>query len=173
MKKIIILFFALLLIDGSAFGQKKFTKEEEAIMAALEKEVDRFWHGDLIAESEFWVKEDYFTTVGTSANSHGQARSYDTIYAATKSAQDVDWRPDVTDIKTEYTDVHIKIYGNVAWAVYYMRNSTIYKGEPWVGGISVRTTFLEKVDGKWKIALNHTSELNPCKNEEYKVKKQY
>jgi hypothetical protein len=140
------------------------------LLAVLKKEVHLFWHGDLIAESELWIKEDYFTAVGTGANGHFQARSYDTIYALIKSQQDVDWRPDVTDIKTEYTDVHIKIYDNVAWAVYYMRVSSIYKGEPWVGGISVRTTFLEKVDGKWKMALNFTSGINPCekKNIEFK-----
>ena len=183
MKKIIISFFALLLIAGcsppeldkSALVILPFdvAEEEEAIKAMLKKEVDLFWSGDLIAESEFWIKEDYLTVVNTGSNNHWQARSYDTIYAVTKSQQDVDWRPDVTDIEIEYTDVHIKIYGSVAWAVYYMRLSSIYKGEPYVGGMSVRTTFLEKVDGKWKIALNHTAGLNPCEKEEYQVQKQY
>jgi len=72
----------------------------------------------------------------------------------------------------EYIDFHIKIYGKVAWAVYYMHLTWKYKEEPY-DSKSVRTTFLEKVDDKWKIALNFTSGLNPCKEEEYNVQKQY
>ena len=57
MKKIIVSFFALLLIAGSAYcqGTIDVAKEEEAIKAMLKKEVDLFWERDFDAPSRSWM----------------------------------------------------------------------------------------------------------------------
>lgn len=173
MKKIIISFFALLLIAGSAFSQKKITKEEEAIKKAIKKEFALFWERDTDAESDFWVKEDYMTTFNTGENSHFHTQGWDSIYAQTKRGSEHENWQYVSNLKTELTDFHIKVFDKVAWAVYYGHNTWDYKGEPYDAGPWVRVNFLEKVGDNWKIALTATSSLNPCKKEEYKVQKQY
>ena len=173
MKKIIFSFFALLLIAGSAFSQKKIAKEEEAIKKAIKKEFALFWERNTDAESDFWVKEDYMTTFNTGENSHFHTQGWDSIYAQTKRGSEHENWQYVSNLKTEFTDFQIKVFDKVAWAVYYGHNTWDYKGEPYDDGSWVRVNFLEKVGDNWKIALTATSTLNPCKKEEYKVQKNY
>ena len=130
MKKIIISFFALLLIAGSAFSQKKISKEEEAIKEAIKKEFALFWERDTDAESELWVKEDYMTTVNTGENSHFLGHGWDSIYADIKKGSEHENWQYVSNLKTELTDFEIKVYDKVAWAVYYEQWTGEWKGEP-------------------------------------------
>jgi hypothetical protein len=167
MKKIIFSFLALSLIAGSAFSQKKIAKEEEAIKEALKKEISLWWKMDLDAESDFWLKEDYMTTVNTNGNNHGQNHGYDSIYAGIKRFFEnaEDQYQYVSNIELELKDFNIKVFDNVAWAVYYTHAGWEFKGEPYDRS-SVRVTFLEKVDGDWKMALNAITWLNPCEEED-------
>jgi hypothetical protein len=172
MKRIIVSFFALLLIAGSAFSQKKIAKEEEAIKETIKKEFALFWERNTDAESDFWVKEDYMTTVNTGENSHFHNHGWDSIYAQTKRGSEHENWQYLSNLKTELTDFQIKVFDKVAWAVYYGHNTWEFKGEPYDAKF-VRVNFLEKVGDNWKIALTATSTLNPCKKEEYQVQKQY
>lgn len=188
MKKNIFLFLALLLIiccnrpkeiktltvlPIENFTKKELEKEEEAIKDAIKKEFDLFWERNTDAESDFWVKEDYMTTVNTSQNSHTHRCGWDSIYANIKRASEHENWQYVSNAKREFTDFQIKVFDNVAWAVYYGHNTWDYKGEPVDGGSWVRVNFLEKVGDNWKIALTATSTINPCEKEEYRVQKQY
>ena len=165
MKQIIFSLFAVLLFAGSAYcqGTIDVAKEEEAIKAMLKKEVDLFWERDFDAESNFWVKEDYFTTVQNNGNFHLQGHGWDTIYTRIKRFSEGDNWQYVSNAKNEFKDFNIKVYDKVAWAVYYLDLTWEYKGEPYDRS-SVRVTFLEKVDGNWKMALNAKTILNPCKD---------
>ena len=128
------------------------------------KEVALFWERDYDAESNFWVKEDYFTTVRNNGNFHRQNHGWDTIYAINKRFSEGDNWQGVSNAKNEFRDFNIKVYDKVAWAVYYLDLTWEYKGEPFNQTTS-RVTFLEKVDGNWKMALNVKTILNPCKTD--------
>lgn len=188
MKKIIFLFLALILIIGcnrpkeiktltvlpiENFTKEELEKEEEAIKEAIKKEFDLFWERNTDAESDFWVKENYMTSLNIGENSLIHRCGWDSIYANIKRGSEHENWQYVSNLKTELTDFQIKIYDKVAWAVYYGHNTWDFKGEPYDDGSWVRVTFLEKVGNKWKIALNCTSGINPCEKEEYRVQKQY
>ncbi len=144
-------------------------KEEEAIKAVLKKEISHWWAMELDAESDFWVKEDYMTTVNNNGNNHSQNHGYDSIYADMKrfieQIEDQDQYQYVSNTKHEFKDFNIKVFVKVAWAVYYVYENWEFKGEPYDRS-SVRVTFLEKVDGDWKMALNAITWLNPCEEED-------
>ncbi|KPL14200.1 MAG: hypothetical protein AMS23_04600 [Bacteroides sp. SM1_62] len=167
MKKIIFPFFAVLLITGCTPPKEEIdvAKEEEAIKAMLKKEVALWWERDVDAESNFWVKEDYFTTVSNSGNFHSQGHGWDSIFASIKRISvDTNWQY-VSNARNEFKDFNIKVYDKVAWAVYYVDEAWEYKGEPYDRSF-VRVTFLEKVDDNWKMALNAMTILNPCEEED-------
>ena len=168
MKKIIFSIFAVLLFTGCTPPKEEIdvAKEEEAIKAVLKKEMSDWWHMDLDAESDCWVKEDYMTTVHNDCNNHSRSHGYDSIYAFGKRffEQYGDQFQYVSNAKQEFKDFNIKVFDKVAWAVYNLHTSWEYKGEPHEGS-DVRVTFLEKVDGDWKMALNANTSLDPCKDE--------
>ena len=168
MKKIIISFLAISLIACTAFSQEKISKEEEAIKAVLKKEISHWWAMELDSESDCWLNEDYMMTVNTAGNNHSQNHGYDSIYASMKrffkQVEDQGQYQYVSNMKQEFKDFNIKVFDKVAWAVYYVTENWEFKGEPYDRS-SVRVTFLEKVDGDWKMALNSMTWLNPCKDE--------
>jgi hypothetical protein len=169
MKTIIFSIFSVLLLTGCTppIEEIDVAKEEEAIKEVLKKEISHWWAMELEAESDCWVKEDYMTTVHNNGNKHSQNHGYDSIYASGKRFfENVEEQYQyVSNIKHELKDFNIKVFDKVAWAVYYTYENWEFKGEPYDRS-SVRVTFLEKVDGDWKMALNAITRLNPCEDED-------
>lgn len=166
MKKIILAFFAVLLITGCTPPKEEIdvAKEEEAIQALIEKELALFLDRDYISQSDLLVKEDYYMGVSTYGNFHNQTIGWDSVFVGLKKASERDW-PDVTNHNFECKDFHIKVYDKVAWAVFNTLETADFKGEP-VNQTQIRVTFLEKVDDDWKIALYSMTLLNPCKTDD-------
>jgi hypothetical protein len=65
------------------------------------------------------------------------------------------------DISGEARDFNIKIFGQVAWAVYY-QDWGIEMNHPPAVSTQSRVCILEKVDDNWKIALITMTSLDPC-----------
>ena len=126
MKKIIFSFIAVLLITGCTPPTEEIdvANEEEAIKATLKKEISHWWRMELEEESDYWVNKDYMTTVNTAGNNHSQNHGYDSIYANMKrffeQVEDQDQYQYVSNMKQEFKDFNIKVFDNVAWAVYYV-----------------------------------------------------
>ncbi len=167
MKTIIFSFFAVLLITGCTPPMEEIdvTKEEVAIMAVLEEELKLFLNRDYNAEAEFVKSADYVRTINNSGNFHNQTVGWDSIFVDLKRFSEQEGWQHTTNLNLEMTDFNIKVYNEVAWAVYNLHNTWEYKGEPYDTKQS-RVTFLEKVDGQWKIVLMTTTLLNPCEEEE-------
>jgi len=138
-------------------------KEENAIKNVIREEIECFVDQD-IKEAEFYKKADYLRIISNYGNSHDQTVGWDSLYASVKRITEQD-RSEVSDIKFECKDFHIKVYEDVAWAVYEVPLSWVWKGEPGESS-STKVTFLEKVDGDWKIVLNSQTAMNPCPEDE-------
>jgi hypothetical protein len=159
--------FALIAFSFFAFAscQEKtnVAQEEEAIKAVIKQELALYVAQD-IKEAEFYKKADYLRIIYNDGNSHQQTVGWDSLYANVKKIVEFD-RSGASDLKFECKDFHIKVYEDVAWAVYEVPLSWIWKGEPGESS-STKVTFLEKVDGDWKIVLVSQTELDPCENDE-------
>jgi hypothetical protein len=166
MKKIIFLFSAVLLITGCTPPKEEIdvAKEEEAVKAAIKKELALWLAQDYIPESDLVKKEDYVRMITNFGNNHNQTVGWDSINANLKRSSEQDWS-DATNAKIECKDFNIKVYDKVAWAVYYTQMTGEWKGEPFDNN-TTRVTFLEKVDDTWKIVLNSMTGLNPCETED-------
>ncbi|MEN8204237.1 MAG: nuclear transport factor 2 family protein [Bacteroidota bacterium] len=165
MKKIILSIVALAVIVCSCSSQEQIdvAQEEEAIKNVIKQEID-LWRTQDIKEAEFYKKADYLRLIYNNGNSHQETVGWDSLYASVKRITEADWS-EASDIKFECKDFHIKVYDDVAWAVYEVPLSWIWKGEPGESS-STKVTFLEKVDGYWKIVLNSQTTMNPCQEDE-------
>jgi hypothetical protein len=137
--------------------------EKEAIKNVIKEEIECFAAQD-IKEAEYFKKVDYLRIIYNDGNSHEQTVGWDSLYANVKKIVEFD-RSGASDLKFECRDFHIKVYDDIAWAVYYVNGSGEWKGEPWESS-STKVTFLEKVDGDWKIVLVSQTGLDPCENDE-------
>ena len=138
-------------------------KEKEAIKNVIMEEIESFVAQD-IKEAEFYKKADYLRIITNNGNSHQQTVGWDSLYANVKRLTEADWS-EASDIKFNCKGFHTKVYEDVAWAVYEVPLSWIWKGETVESG-STKVTFLEKVDGDWKIVLNSQTAMNPCQEDE-------
>ena len=167
MKKIIISFFAILLITGCTPPTEEIdvAKEEEAIKALIEKEISLHVDRDYDEEMEIFKKADDIMVINNPGRNHNQVVGWDSIYVGNKRYLEHEAWKDVTNYKVECTDFNIKVYDKVAWAVYYTQGSWEYKGEPYDSKVA-KITILEKVDDNWKYVLNSNTPVNPCEDED-------
>ena len=118
---------------------------------------------DYESECEMFKKADYVANVYNRGNHHGLTIGWDSIYARI-SKTDIDWSL-ATNPKIECRDFHIKVYNDVACAVYYSQMTGEWKGEPYDYSIS-RMAVLEKEGDSWKIAFSNATMINPCPEQE-------
>lgn len=164
MKKFFIALIAFSFVAGASCQDKiNVAQEEEAIKKAIKEEIECFVNQD-IKEAEFFKKVDYLRIISNNGNSHQQTVGWDSLYANVKKIVEYD-RTGLSDFKFECKDFHIKVYEDVAWAVYEVPLSWIWKGEPGKAS-STKVTFLEKVEGDWKIVLMSQTAMNPCPEDE-------
>ena len=164
MKKYLFALFAFSIIACTSCQENiDFAQEEEAIKNVIQTEVDLWLAQDYITESEFVKQADYVLAVNNNGNFHNQIVGYDSIFALLKESAEMDWS-EFTNSKIECRDFHIKVYDDIAWAVYYAQLTGEWKGEP-VDFSDTRVTVLERVDGNWKIVLNSITGLNRCEED--------
>jgi hypothetical protein len=145
-------------------------KEEEAIKTVIREEIALYLDRDYIRESETWKNENYVRMIRHFGNDHDQIVGWDNILTELKKESEEDWS-EYSDMTSESRDFNIRIFGEVAWAVFYQ--DWEYKmSDQTGGGTQSRIYILEKVDDKWKISLMTMANLDPCEmdDEEIEVK---
>ena len=164
MKKYLFALIAFSFIACASCQQKiDVAQEEEAIKNVIQEELALFVAQD-IQESQFYKNVDYLRLINNYGNDHWVVVGWDSVHAAVKKISEADWS-DAANVKFECRDFHIKVYDDIAWAVFYVDGSGEWKGEPWEG-VDTKVAILEKVDDDWKIVLLSQTGLDPCENDE-------
>jgi hypothetical protein len=165
MKKYLFVLIAFSFLAGASCQEKtNVAQEEEAIKAVIKQEIALWLDQDYIAESDFLRKVDYATVINNNGNNHKLTVGWEGNLAIIKESSEADWS-ELSNGKFECRDFHIKVYDDVAWAVYYEQLTGEWKGEP-VDYKNTKVTILEKVDGNWKLVLNSITRLDPCETED-------
>ena len=142
MKKLITFFIALF-ISAASFGQN--TNDESTIKNVIEGETLAFANADLAQWSDYFVHERY---VRWSVSPKMYFNGWDSLYAGAKSfLENSSGRKDANALhKINRTDWDIHINGNMAFVKFV---------QTWEGnaGPSQQFRVLEKINGKWKIAM--------------------
>jgi hypothetical protein len=161
MRKHLFVLIALSILAGTSCQEKiDIIKEEEAIKALIREEIAHDHDRDYIRGSETWKQENYVRMIKHSGNWHDQIVGWENILAELKKKSEVPF-PVNLDISGEARDFNIKIFGQVAWAVYY-QDWGIEMNHPPAVSTQSRVCILEKVDDNWKIALMTMTSLDPC-----------
>lgn len=150
MKKYVLTILALVLLAGTTFCQKKVNieKEKEAILALITEETNAYHDKDFERFAECYVQNE--TNIRL-LGGEGEKISYTVGWEEVGSGFK-EWfenNPDPTPNNEVKKNVIIKVYNDCAWIVFEEEDFTD-KGES--NGKGIGTNFLEKVDGKWKIA---------------------
>ncbi len=150
MKKYVLTIFALVLLAGSTSCQKKvdIEKEKEAILALITEETNAYHDKDIERFAACYVQDETNIRILGGEN---EKTSYTVGWEGVGSSfkELFENNPDPTpnnEVKKNFT---IKVYKDCAWIVFEEEDFT-ENGES--NGRGIGTNFLEKVDGKWKIA---------------------
>ena len=151
MKNILSLLFAAISASFLLYctGQKTDTaREEAAIRAVIEGEINASIDGDYTKWMTFFVHEPYVVYLQADKNNYLDLKGWDTISVAARN-----WiRPSRkgTILFGGNTDYSFRIMNDMAW-VSFKSSSTLTSdcGESQMTGLEVRT--LEKHEGLWKI----------------------
>lgn len=149
MKKYAFTIFALVLIAGTSCEQKvDVEKEKEAIVALLTEETQAYHDKDYERFAACYVQdESNIRILGGENEEMAYTVGYEEVGAYFK-----EWfenNPEPTPNREVKRNLTIKVYQDCAWVVFEEEDFT-EEGES--NGRGIGTNFLEKVDGKWKIA---------------------
>jgi hypothetical protein len=143
MKKIIFLFFALLLIAGSAFSQKKNAKEEEAIKQVVQAALDAFIAKSYDAIAATWAHTPYIVRkdiAGWDSVSVFYQEGFKSWYDETENQ--------IRVFKASNFDIYIN--GNFASVFHDEHSERIWDGEEIIRDARAHK-YLEKIEGEWKV----------------------
>ncbi len=149
MKKYVLTIFALVLLAGTSCEQQVDSeKEKEAILALITEETQAYHDKDYERFAACYVQDESNIRILGGEN---EKMSY-TVGFEEVGSSFKEWfenNPEPTpnnEVKKNFT---IKVYKDCAWIVFEEEDFTD-EGES--NGKGIGTNFLEKVDGKWKIA---------------------
>jgi hypothetical protein len=150
MKKLLCLLIVIsLFICPSLKGQTNNAKEEAAIKAVIEGEINASFNGDYITWEGFFVHEPYLVWMQAWKDGYGSYVGWDEIGIQAKN-----WvKPERkgTLIFNGNYDYKIRIYDNAAY-VSFKSKSSLNSGGQGNDSESMHVRLLEKHDGIWKIA---------------------
>ena len=143
-----IFLFAILLTLSSnllpAQEKKNFTAEEKTIMEVIEMESRYFWARDLKNWKKLYVHEPYVVWTSSSQDGVRRYEGWKTWLNQVKTLFDQSPDPIPYEGDVEKYDYLFRIYSNGAWVSFKQKN---------LGTTTFETRILEKVNGKWKIAM--------------------
>jgi len=150
MKKYVFTILALVLLAGTTFCQKKvdIEKEKEAILALITEETNAYHDKDFERFAACYVQDETNIRILGGEN---EKISYTVGWEGVGSSfkELFENNPDPTPNREVKKNFTIKVYKDCAWIVFEEEDFTD-AGES--NGKGIGTNFLEKVDGKWKIA---------------------
>jgi hypothetical protein len=149
MKKYVLTLFALVLLAGTSCQKKvDIEKEKEAILALITEETNAYHDKDFERFAECYVQNEInIRILGGEGEKISYTVGWEEVGASFKEL--FENNPDPTPNNEVKKNIKIKVYNDCAWVVFEEEDFTD-EGES--NGKGIGTNFLEKVDGKWKIA---------------------
>lgn len=149
MKKYVLTIFALVLLAGTSCQKKvDIEKEKEAILALITEETQAYHDKDYERFAACYVQdENNIRILGGENEKMSYTVGYEKVGSGFKEL--FENNPDPTPNNEVKKNIKIKVYNDCAWVVFEEEDFT-NEGES--NGKGIGTNFLEKVDGKWKIA---------------------
>jgi hypothetical protein len=149
MKKYVLTIFALVLLAGTSCQKKvDIEKEKEAILALITEETNAYHDKDFERFAECYVQNEInIRILGGEGEKISYTVGWEEVGASFKEL--FENNPDPTPNNEVKKNIKIKVYNDCAWVVFEEEDFTD-EGES--NGKGIGTNFLEKVEGKWKIA---------------------
>ena len=149
MKKYVLTILAIVLLAGTSCEKKvDIEKEKEAILALITEETQAYHDKDYERFAACYVQdESNIRILGGENEKMSYIVGYEKVGSGFKEWFENNPEPTQNnEVKKNFT---IKVYKDCAWIVFEEEDFTD-EGES--NGKGIGTNFLEKVDGKWKIA---------------------
>lgn len=142
----------LLVLSDSCQPKVDIEKEKDAIKAVIQNEVDAFRSKDMDRLSSFYVQDDLNTRLQeTCSQDHPIYSGWSSVKSFLEDLMKQD-NPENKNIQNVKDGFIIKVKGNCAWVInkdtWTWENNNISKIS-----IGIQTTFMEKIDGNWKISM--------------------
>jgi hypothetical protein len=149
MKKSVLTIFALVLLAGTSCQKKvDIEKEKEALLALITEETNAYHDKDFERFAECYVQNEInIRILGGEGEKISYTVGWEEVGASFKEL--FENNPDPTPNNEVKKNIKIKVYNDCAWVVFEEEDFTD-EGES--NGKGIGSNFLEKVDGKWKIA---------------------
>ena len=151
MKKYLLTLFAIILLAGTSCQEKiDIEKEKEAIMAVIQEEGDAAAASDLERLFAVHVQDNLDTRLQLGKNNYTIYAGWDEIKTLFEGWAESGWN--FEDPKNLKENVILKVADGSAWLICDNIWKWNYEGEP--GGFdNIQITFLEKIEGEWKISF--------------------
>lgn len=149
MKKYVLTILAIVLLSGTSCQKKvDIEKEKEAILALITEETNAYHDKDFERFAACYVQNEINIRI---LGGEGEKISYTVGWKEVGSSfkELFENNPDPTPNNEVKNNIKIKVYNDCAWVVFEEEDFTD-EGES--NGKGIGTNFLEKLDGKWKIA---------------------
>jgi hypothetical protein len=149
MKKYVLTILAIGLLAGTSCEQQvDIEKEKEAILALITEETQAYHDKDYERFAACYVQDETnIRILGGENEKMAYTVGYEDVGTSFKELFENNPEPTPNnEVKKNFT---IKVYKDCAWIVFEEEDFTD-EGES--NGRGIGTNFLEKVDGKWKIA---------------------
>lgn len=151
MKNYLLTLFAIILLAGTSCQEKiDIEKEKEAIMAVIQEEGDAFAAMDMERLFAVHVQDSLDTRLGLGENSYTIYAGWDEIKSNFEGSTESGW--EIEDPKNLKENVILKVTDGSAWLICDNIWKWNYEGEPGER-VNIQITFLEKIEGKWKISF--------------------
>ena len=152
MKKYLWTLFALILLAGTSCLEKiDIEQEKEAIMAVIQEEGDAAAAMDMERLFAVHVQDSLDTRLQLGENNYTIYAGWDEIKSLFESWTEMD-RTGYENPKNFKENVILKVIDDCAWLICDNIWKWNYEGEP--GGFdNIQITFLEKIEGEWKISF--------------------
>ena len=148
-KSLSVLFVIALFICPSLKGQTDNAKEEAAIKALIEGEINASFNGDYNTWASYFVHESYVVWMQAWIDGYGSWVGWDEISKQAKNWVKPERKGTIT-FNGNY-DYKIRIYNNAAYVSFKCKITKISQGQSNVSD-AMEVRFLEKSDEGWKIA---------------------
>jgi hypothetical protein len=148
MKKYVLTIFVLVLLAGTSCEKKvDIEKEKEAILAVIKEETNAYHDKDFERFAESYVQDDTNIRLLGGEGEFSYIVGWEEVGSGFKEL--FENNPDPTQNNEVKKNFKIKVYKDCAWVAF---EEEAYNDEGELTGRGIGVNFLEKVDGKWKIA---------------------
>ncbi len=166
MKRLFILFGALLLGFFACNTTVNLEKEKEAIKAVIEEEKDGFFARDAARMDETWVRDSSARKISFSSGGMKYYNGWKEVNEEHMAGTESEMWDQVENLNAEFSDFEFNIYGNTALVFCNTTWTGMLDGEE-MHGMQKRILHFVKVNGKWKydlMAMASISDANAAEN---------